>query len=448
MNKILVSIILFGLFVAACAPTTTAVPATPTNFAPVSATEKPSIPVTGVAVVQSVEIQIVETQPLQVNAILRGQLPDAGCTSIASVNQARDGNTFKISLTTTTDPLALCAQALTPFEKVVSLDVRNLPAAKYTVDVSGITKTFELLTRDLSKFKQEVVSALNARNFNHMRVLMDESFVVAASRSQGTRYTAEPAIEQLQLNHLSAAPAIVADPKKDLNTLLNNMDPLNIFGIDVGLNQGLFVSGWGLDGKDEAILFMNYLPDGSLYWHGVLVATGGFASSGNGTDTSVHETSVKYILALKDVTMYSGPGSSFGVVGQVASGQIAKVTGTNTNGSWWRVVCPDDSIGSCWISGDPALTQPTTVPHNDQPPPPGDAQPTTVQYVLTQQDVSIYSGPAAQYSVIGSIASGQTAKVTGVSADGNWWRVICPDDTVGSCWVTANTIYTQPAAAP
>ena len=181
MNKILVSIILFGLFVAACAPTTTAVPATPTNFAPVPATEKPSVPVTGVAVVQSVEIQIVETQPLQVNAILRGQLPDAGCTSIASVNQARDGNTFKISLITTTDPLALCAQALTPFEKVVSLDVRNLPAAQYTVDVSGITKTFELLTHDLSKFKQEVVSALNARNFNHMRVLMDESFVVALS---------------------------------------------------------------------------------------------------------------------------------------------------------------------------------------------------------------------------------------------------------------------------
>ncbi|HET9587516.1 MAG TPA: hypothetical protein VFO91_01895 [Anaerolineales bacterium] len=35
-------------------------------------TEEPSIPVTGVAVVQSVEIQILESDPTEVNAIVRG----------------------------------------------------------------------------------------------------------------------------------------------------------------------------------------------------------------------------------------------------------------------------------------------------------------------------------------------------------------------------------------
>lgn len=56
-------------------------------------TEEPSIPVTGVAVVQSVEIQILESDPTEVNAIVRGQLPDAGCTTISSVDKVRGGDT-------------------------------------------------------------------------------------------------------------------------------------------------------------------------------------------------------------------------------------------------------------------------------------------------------------------------------------------------------------------
>ncbi len=71
-----------------------------------------------------------------------------------------------------------------------------------------------------------------------------------------------------------------------------------------------------------------------------------------------------------------------------------------------------------------------------------------MQFVLAQQEVSIYGGPGTQYSVVGSVASGQTAKVTGVSSDNNWWRVICPDDTVGDCWVTADPALTQPAETP
>lgn len=362
MTKILVFITLCALLMAACTPATTTVVPTPTNFGPIPATEKPSVPVTGVAVVQSVQIQILETQPLQVNAILRGQLPDAGCTTIAAVNQARNGNTFGITLTTTTNPLALCSQMLTPFEQVVSLEVKNLPPAKYTVDANGITQSFELLTRDLEKFKQELVSALNARNFDLLRIHMDKSLVIASYRSEGNAYEVESAIEQLKANHLGAAPAIVADPDKDLSSLLTNMDPLKIFGIDVGLNHGLFVSGWGSDGKDEAILFMNYQVDGSLYWHGVLVAKGGFAQSNNDTDTSVHETSVKYVLALKDVKMYSGPGLNFGEIGQIAGGQTAKVTGISSDGNWWRVICPDDTVGNCWVTANASNTLPAQAP--------------------------------------------------------------------------------------
>jgi hypothetical protein len=217
------------IFAAACAPIT----ATPSPIV----TE---VPTTTVAVVKSIEILLLESFPLQVHAILRGDLPDAGCTTISSVDQVREGNTIKLTLVTTTDPLAVCAQALTPFEEVVPLDVHGLPAGTYTVQAGGVQTTFE-------------------------------------------------------------------------------------FTVD------------------------NILP---------------------------------------------------------------------------------------------------TDPHENQPTPPGTAQATDVQYVMAHQDVPIYGGPAEQYSIIGNIAAGQTAKVTGVSSDGTWWRVICPDDTVGDCWVSADPSLTQPAQAP
>src|SRR5687768_10681674 len=87
------------ILAAACAPVT----ATPSPIV----TEVPTV--TSAAVVKSIEILLLESFPLQVHAILRGDLPDAGCTTIASVNQVREGNTFKLTLVTTTDPLALCA---------------------------------------------------------------------------------------------------------------------------------------------------------------------------------------------------------------------------------------------------------------------------------------------------------------------------------------------------
>ena len=430
------------ILITACAP------ATQSPTPPPIVTEEPIIiPVTGMAVVQSVEVKITENSPLQVNVIARGQLPDSGCTTITSVDQAREGNVFKVTVKMSVNPAATCLATLTPFEQVIALDTANLPPASYIVDVNGVQMGFELLTRDMEKFKQILVEALNTRNYELLKLMLNQPLVIALYRSQGTAYDVEPAIEQLKLNHIGTTTPIIADLNKDIN--LFSVDPLSVFGLDVGPNHALFVSGWGLDGKDEAILYMNYLLDGSLYWHGVLVAKGGFAQSNGGSispvDTTAYATSVPYVMAQKDVTIHKGPGTNYGMVGQIFSGQTAQVTGVNSNGSWWRVICPDTSVGSCWVSADPNLTQPTTAPHYDQPLPSTDPQPTSVTYVMAQQDIKIFDGPSHQYNVIGFIASGQTAKVTGISADGSWWRVVCPNDTVGSCWVLSDPAYTKPS---
>ena len=358
-SKLFVLAAIFTLIVAACAPGAS-LPATPTNFPPVR-TEEPSVPVSGMAVVQSVEVQIVRNSPLQVNAIARGQLPDIGCTSIAGASQVRTGNSITVTLTTTTDPLAICAQALTPFEYLVALDVKDLPAGETNVSINGIKQVFQVIA-DLDQFKQALVDTLNARNYDSLKTFMNQSLLIAYHRSEGTSYDVNAAIEQLKLNHLSAASPITPDPNKDLNTLASGLDPLSIFGLDVGPNLALFVSGWGPDGKDEATLYVNYKLDGTLYWHGVLVARGGFAQSAGGANESVQETVVQYVMAQLDVPMYSGPGAQYGLIGSVAHGQVAKVTGLSADGNWWRVICPDDTVGSCWVSASTSYTQPTQSP--------------------------------------------------------------------------------------
>ena len=77
---------------------------------------------------------------------------------------------------------------------------------------------------------------------------------------------------------------------------------------------------------------------------------------------------------------------------------------------------------------------------------------TPTRFVQADVDTPMVTGPGPQFEQIGEVFGGQTAFVTGVSQDGRWWRVICPDDTVGDCWLAGETVTAQvvtpPATAP
>jgi uncharacterized protein YraI len=62
---------------------------------------------------------------------------------------------------------------------------------------------------------------------------------------------------------------------------------------------------------------------------------------------------------------------------------------------------------------------------------------TNVTLVQAIADLPIYLGPGADYQEVGRIDRGGTAVVEGVSADGNWWRTVCPD-IEGVCWISGD----------
>ena len=121
-----------------------------------------------------------------------------------------------------------------------------------------------------------LVDALNARNYDLLKTMMNQTFVFAFWQSQGYATTPDLAIETLKTIFLGPTTHLTPDPGKDMVTLLGGLDPYAIMGLNSTNSQILFVSGWGLSGTDEAILYLNRLPDGSLFWHGVLIAPGGF----------------------------------------------------------------------------------------------------------------------------------------------------------------------------
>ena len=102
-----------------------------------------AVPVNGLAPVDSIEIMIMESFPVQVSVRARGDLPD-GCTEIDQIATSQDGEAFVVVITTLRPADAVCTDALVPFDETVPLDVLDLSAGTYAVDVNGQNGSFTL----------------------------------------------------------------------------------------------------------------------------------------------------------------------------------------------------------------------------------------------------------------------------------------------------------------
>jgi hypothetical protein len=146
-KKWFVVLVLLGVFLTAeaCAAKEIIEPKSPQTISTPTSTSDTGDgeEIEGVARISEIDILILESFPVQVNVVARGNLPD-GCTEINGIDRKRIGNTFEVTITTTRPANQMCTEALVPFEQVISLDVAGIEAGKYTVNVNGVTDTFEL----------------------------------------------------------------------------------------------------------------------------------------------------------------------------------------------------------------------------------------------------------------------------------------------------------------
>ena len=80
--------------------------------------------------------------------------------------------------------------------------------------------------------------------------------------------------------------------------------------------------------------------------------------------------------------------------------------------------------------------------------PVGDALPTDVKMIQALDALRVRTGPGFNYAVEGMLREGETAQVSGKSADGNWWQIFCVQDASGRCWVSADPTLSLPIGLP
>ncbi|MFT6361364.1 MAG: hypothetical protein ACJAV6_000363 [Candidatus Paceibacteria bacterium] len=94
------------------------------------------------AQIDSIQIETSEDFPVTQTVVVSGNLLN-GCTYLNTPSQLRDGNIFYVMLDTRTEG-DLCTEALVPYETRIDLQVNNLPAGVYVVNINQQEISFEL----------------------------------------------------------------------------------------------------------------------------------------------------------------------------------------------------------------------------------------------------------------------------------------------------------------
>jgi Tol biopolymer transport system component len=66
------------------------------------------------------------------------------------------------------------------------------------------------------------------------------------------------------------------------------------------------------------------------------------------------------VLASLGLNLRDGPGIDYNIITLLNLDEALRVTGVSEDGEWWRVLCPDGTLGNCWISSDPTLSETVT----------------------------------------------------------------------------------------
>lgn len=134
-------------------------------------------------IVESLDVFIFESFPVQVQVSVVGYLPD-GCVELIDISVERDEMDFVLSLNTRrlTGDVA-CTEALVPFEEMVRLDVEGLEAGDYRVIAKDQEAIFRLdvdnvLPEDVDQIKYVYGSDATVES---MTVNIMESFPVQVS---------------------------------------------------------------------------------------------------------------------------------------------------------------------------------------------------------------------------------------------------------------------------
>lgn len=132
---------------------------------------------------------------------------------------------------------------------------------------------------DPASFLPALLQALTAHDTSKLQQWMTDPFLESTWRFDQSETTPDKAIYSLYADQLGTDNKLELVKDADLKALMGGVDPLSIPGSQSGVMYAYLVSGWGKDGRDEAVLFITMEPADNLKWHGWMQVKGGFSGS-------------------------------------------------------------------------------------------------------------------------------------------------------------------------
>jgi hypothetical protein len=210
------------------------------------------------------------------------------------------------------------------------------------------------------------------------------------------------------------------------------LPPISMPQINLTLTDGLYVFS----------VFARWEGTGDVMY-GFLVDVGASQSVG----FLALPTEVESVVILQDeVPFYNGPEDIYEIVRTSYGGLTWPVTGTSADGLWWQLNCNDkngEELPECWVSANPSVTANAA----QSPVEINVRRSDLVEFVvvLATAGLNMRAGPGVTYEVVTILTFEQRVQVTGVNEEGSWWRVRCPDDSVGNCWISADPALSEPS---
>jgi hypothetical protein len=123
MKKFILPLLAAVLLLSACAPTSQ------------PSTQEP--PQGGAVFIDSADLLIMESYPVQISLQISGNLPTPCHSFHSEVAAPDDENRIQVTVWSEADPAAMCAQVLEPFEEGVSIPMTGQPDGTYSVWLNG-----------------------------------------------------------------------------------------------------------------------------------------------------------------------------------------------------------------------------------------------------------------------------------------------------------------------
>ncbi len=282
---------LIALVLTACAPAINPIvvpPTTPASGPQILQTQT----VSREAQVQSVEIQVMNSDPLQVNAVVRGSLTES-CATLGQSQVQYTSNTFRITVYAVSPTDRGCAQVTAPFETTIALDIRGLPAGTYAVTANGVSAVFTLQTSGPAATAAPTnVPAPTAVPTSHgctdsaafvSDVNMPDNILVAPgvpfTKTWRLRNTGSCAWNSTYLVSYISGTTMTQQPGYWIVQPEQRVEPGQTADISVGMTapvqNGSYASYWGLKGRNGRLMPISGGADGNSFYVKIRVQDAG-----------------------------------------------------------------------------------------------------------------------------------------------------------------------------